>query len=163
MDAGGGDDLARIEGHLIALVRRATDPRGNPRINRLAGTDVERASAVMLARVAELEPARLSALAAAAGVEVSTASRQIGRLLELGYVTREPDPGDRRAWAHRLTPAGRDLRGRLARARRSWLAAVLDGFDPDERARFAELLGRFVAAMADEEAPDPAGDDPGRA
>ena len=138
------DDIARIEGALITLVRRANDPRGNREMHRAAGTDIERAGAVMLARVEELEPARLSVLAEAAGVDVSTASRQVARLVEEGHVTRDPDPDDGRASAHRLTPSGRDLRARLAAARRAWLEEVLDELDDDERAAFADLLGRFV-------------------
>lgn len=138
------DDLARIEGALITLVRRANDPRGNREMHRTAGSDIERAGAVMLARVEEHEPARLSVLAEAAGVDVSTASRQVARLVEEGYVARDPDPDDGRARAHRLTPAGRDLRGRLAAARIAWLEEVLRDFDDDDRATFALLLSRFV-------------------
>lgn len=141
------DDIARIEVALIALVRRANDPRGNRRIQQAAGTDLERAGSVMLARVAEHEPARLSVLAEAAGVEVSTASRQVARLVDEGYVVRGPDPDDGRALAHRLSPAGRHLRTRLLDARRAWLTQLLDGFDGDDRAAFAHLLDRFVESM----------------
>lgn len=141
------DDIARIEGALITLVRRANDPRGNREIHRAAGTDIERAGAVMLARVEEHEPARLSVLAEAAGVDVSTASRQVARLVEEGYVTRDADPDDGRASAHRLTPAGRDLRSRLAAARRAWLEEILCDFGDADRTTFATLLDRFVGQV----------------
>lgn len=141
------DAISDIQGALVSIVRRANDPRGNKTINRAAGTDIERASAVMLARVEEHEPARLSVLAEAAGVDVSTASRQVARLVDEGYVTRDPDPDDGRASAHRLTPAGRELRHRLAEAQRAWFEAVLAPFDEDERRALAELLGRFVAEV----------------
>lgn len=141
------DDLDRIESALIALVRRATDPRMNRRINELAGATIERAGAVLLARLEELEPARLSELAEASGVDTSTASRQVARLVDHGFVARAVDPGDRRASAHRLTPAGRELRRRIAAARRAWLDEMLAGFDPDERAQLAALLTRFVDRM----------------
>ncbi|MGA9275430.1 MAG: hypothetical protein WBV89_00640, partial [Ilumatobacter sp.] len=75
------DTISTIEEALITLVRRANDPRGNRTINRAAGVDIERAGAVMLARVDEFAPARLSVLADAAGVGVSTASRQVARLV----------------------------------------------------------------------------------
>lgn len=138
------DAIARIEAALVTLVRRANDPRGNKRINERAGVDIERASAVMLARVDELGPARLSELAEAAGVDVSTASRQVARLVSDGYVTRRPDPDDRRASAHELSPAGREVRARLVAARRAWFEEVLADFDPTERTAFADLLERFV-------------------
>lgn len=144
------DTIARIEGALVTLVRRANDPRGNRRINQAAGTDIERAGAVMLARIEELEPVRLSELAETVGVDTSTASRQVARLVEDGYVERSPDPDDRRASAHRLSASGRELRGRLATARRAWFEEVLADFDGDDRSRFAGLLERFVDNMADE-------------
>ena len=143
----GADQIARIEAALVLLVRRANDPRGNKSINRLAGVDIERASAVMLARVEELEPARLSDLADAAGVDISTASRQVARLVEDGYVERGADPDDRRASAHRLTAEGRRVRARLKSARRTWFEEVLADFDLREREQLADLLERFVVHL----------------
>ena len=92
---------------------------------------------------------RLSELAAAAGVDTSTASRQVARLVVDGLVERRPDPDDARASMHVLTQAGRDIRARLDVARREWFDIALGGFDDDERARFADHLERFVEAMAD--------------
>lgn len=147
----GDDAIARIETALVTLVRRANDPRGNRRINQAAGVDIERAGAVMLARVEELEPARLSDLAQAAGVDTSTASRQVARLVEDGLVERESDPDDRRASAHRLSPAGREVRQRLKQGRREWFDEVLSDFDAAERVQFASFLERFVDQMETEE------------
>ncbi len=141
------DPVSQIEAAILLLLRRANDPRGNERIKQLAGTDLERAGAVMLARVEELEPARLSELAAAAGVEMSTASRQVARMVEQGYVAREPDPTDARASRHRLTPAGRELRGRLKEAVRSWFELALSDFNEEERAALGGLLARLVEGM----------------
>lgn len=141
------DAIARIEAAIITLVRRATDPRGNRRINRLAGVDIERASSGMLARIEVLEPARLSDLAEAAGVDTSTASRQVARLVDDGLVERGVDPHDRRASAHRLSPAGRAVRQKLAIARRQWFEEVLTDFEARDRQQLAELLERFVERM----------------
>ncbi len=153
----GVDQIARIEAALVLLVRRANDPRGNKSINRAAGIDIERAGAVMLARVEELEPARLSDLADAAGVDISTASRQVARLVDDGYVERSADPDDRRASAHRLTPKGRDVRERLKTARRGWFEDVLADFDTDERRLLATLLERLVEHMQPDDGPSRTG------
>lgn len=149
------DAISDIQSALITIVRRANDPRGNKSINRSAGTDIERAGAVMLARIEEHEPARLSVLAEAAGVDVSTASRQVARLVDEGYVHRGPDPDDGRASAHRLTPAGRELRHRLADAQRAWLDTVLARFDDTDRRTLADLLGRFVAEVEQAQEAEP--------
>ena len=140
------DAIARIELALLKLVRRANDPRANRRVNAAAGVDVEieRAGSVMLARVEELEPVRLSDLAEAIGVDASTASRQVARLVDCGLVRREPDPHDGRATVHRLTPAGRDVRIKIVDARRAWFTRVLEDFDEAERESLAGLFERFV-------------------
>ena len=61
---------ARIEQALIDWFRRATDPRGNADLKARSGVDLERAASTLLARVGEHEPARLSDIAAATGVDV---------------------------------------------------------------------------------------------
>ncbi|MEZ5269013.1 MAG: MarR family winged helix-turn-helix transcriptional regulator [Microthrixaceae bacterium] len=100
-----GDPVAQIESAVVALLRRANDPR-NRKIYEMAGTDIEKAGAVMLARSTSCNRPGWSELASAAGVTISTASRQVSRLVEQGYVARSVDPLDARASLHRLTPAG---------------------------------------------------------
>lgn len=142
-----GDPIARIEAGLIALLRRANDPRGNRRINQRAGVDIERSGSVMLARIEELEPVRLCELADLVGIDTSTASRQVGRLVDAGYVGRRNDPDDGRAMAHHLTPSGREIRQCLKRARREWFEEAVADFSSRERDQFADLLSRFVNRM----------------
>jgi DNA-binding MarR family transcriptional regulator len=138
---------ARIEQSLIDLVRRVNDPRGNATLKAKTGIDLERAASVLLSRIDELGPARLSDIATAAGVEISTASRPVARLVEQGYVGRTTDPADGRACLLRCTPAGREVMARWRAARHEWLREVLDDFDVEERERFAELFDRFVARV----------------
>jgi len=138
---------AEIERALIALARKVSDPRGNRLINELAGADIERAGSTMLARVEEIQPARLSDLACAAGVDISTASRQVARLVELGFVSREPDADDKRAARHSLTASGVELRGRLARARHDWIDAIVVDLSPEQQQELGALLGQVIDRM----------------
>ena len=138
---------ARIEQALIDWFRRATDPRGNADLKARSGVDLERAASTLLARVGEHEPARLSDIAAATGVDVSTASRTAARLVEQGYIERSTDPVDARASLLRLTPDGKDALNRLTEARHEWLREILAEFQPADRAQFADLLERFVTRM----------------
>ena len=141
------DAESRIEQSLIDLVRRVNDPRGNASMRARTGIDLERAATVLLVRIDELGPARLSDVALAAGVEISTASRPVARLVEQGYVERSTDPADGRACLLRVTPTGQDVLRRWRAARHEWLRDVLDDFDADEREQFAELFERFVARV----------------
>jgi DNA-binding MarR family transcriptional regulator len=138
---------ARVEQALLDLVRRVNDPRGNASLRAKSGIDLERAGTVLLSRIDELGPARLSEVAAAAGVEISTASRPVARLVEQGYVARDNDPADGRACLLRCTPDGAAVMTRWRAARHEWLREVLDDFDDDERERFADLFERFVARV----------------
>jgi DNA-binding MarR family transcriptional regulator len=141
------DAESRIEQSLIDLVRRVTDPRGNASMKAKSGIDLERAATVLLVRIDELGPARLSDVALAAGVEISTASRPVARLVEQGYVERGTDPADGRACLLRVTPTGQDVLRRWRAARHEWLRDVMEGFDTDEREQFAGLFERFVARV----------------
>lgn len=98
----------------------------------------------MLARVEDLQPARLSDLADAAGVEVSTASRQVARLVEQGYVQRTADPADARAALHELTQKGLDARAKLRATGTAFFRAALGDFTESEQESLANLLTRFV-------------------
>jgi DNA-binding MarR family transcriptional regulator len=59
-------------------------------------------------------------------------TRSLNRLVGLGLVSREPDPGDGRAWLLSLTSAGRREREALLRSREKWLSEHLTRLSPDE-------------------------------
>jgi DNA-binding MarR family transcriptional regulator len=81
---GESEPEGRIEQALIQLVRRANDPRGNANLKARARIDLDRAASTLLLRIDELGPARLSDIADATGVEISTASRPVARLVDEG-------------------------------------------------------------------------------
>ncbi len=88
-------------------------------------------------------------LARALDVAHSTASRLVERAQASGAVMRHPSSRDARMTAVQLTGAGREL-ARTSRAFRSQhLERATDGWTEAERAKFADLLTRFAAAMAE--------------
>jgi DNA-binding MarR family transcriptional regulator len=88
----------------------------------------------------------VSELAAAIGVDQPRASRLVAEAADRGLVRRSVDPRDARRALVDLTPAGRAFLGSARSSRRSAVEAALAGFSAAERAAFAELLDRFVAA-----------------
>jgi DNA-binding MarR family transcriptional regulator len=64
-----------------------------------------------------------------------------------GSVVREPDPADRRSYAVRLTPAGRELFDRMARAHEQWVVELLGGLPLAEKARMHQKLGKLKAQL----------------
>ena len=69
------------------------------------------------------------------------------RLEAEGLVERRVRPGDRRAQLLRLTPRGRREFARQSAAHEAWIASLLDGLQPEERAALFRLLGRAKASV----------------
>jgi DNA-binding MarR family transcriptional regulator len=139
-----------IDAALVRLVRRITDRRTTELVNTWAGVDIERSGFTLLARLEENAEARLAELAAAADIDVSTASRQMARLLEQCLVARSTDPSNHRALRHQLTDQGAAALSRLRRARRRWIADSVDDFSSSEQALLADLLTRFSDNLQDQ-------------
>jgi DNA-binding MarR family transcriptional regulator len=88
---------------------------------------------------------RTGALAAAAGIDVSVASRQLAVLERQGHVARRPDPRDGRASLFRLTAAGAAALAAARSARAAWATGALAGWDEDDARLLVDLLDRLVA------------------
>jgi DNA-binding MarR family transcriptional regulator len=135
--------LDEIESALTALTR-------NPRIrgihrllSRESGVELDRPTYVALANL-EAGPLRVSDLADACGVDISTMSRLIERLCARGFVERSTDPSDRRVALIQASEGGRAVQRRLRAYREDSLRKLLGGWTDDERRQFAQLLSRFV-------------------
>lgn len=83
-----------------------------------------------LVRYGEL---RLGDLAVKEGVAAATMSRIVASLAEGGYVERQQDPVDRRAWLASPTEQGRRLLADVRSKRVGELSRRLDALDPPER------------------------------
>jgi DNA-binding MarR family transcriptional regulator len=99
----------------------------------------------VLLQVRRASPLRLATLAERVLVSRPTASRVAERAVQRGWLTRTPDPTDRRAVHLQLTPEGRRVQARAARIHLDGLARLvgdpLDGrASPSERAALAGAL-----------------------
>lgn len=140
-----------LERALMRLIRHAFLPTAGEATRRAAGVNLERAAYVTLARIAALDGARLSDLAAALGIDISTASRHVKRLVDAGYVEASTDPEDARARRYRPSSAGSDVLCRVRDARRADLARMLGGWEADEVSRLAAGLDRLVDTLEADE------------
>jgi DNA-binding MarR family transcriptional regulator len=98
----------------------------------------------LLAAVGATEPATLNQVAARVKRGAPAVSRAVDALVRAGLVDRQPDPGNRRRLALRLTPDGREhldrpppadssLEGRIGKLAHSELRALERGFEILER------------------------------
>ncbi|WP_420000528.1 MarR family winged helix-turn-helix transcriptional regulator [Streptomyces boninensis] len=142
-DRGNGVDhvFLALERELTLFYRRARSASGE--MAREVHPELEPAAYGLLVRLADGGVQRASELAGFFGVGKATMSRQLRALEELGLVTREPDPADGRASLLVLTPEGAQRVNRVRAARYARYVERLGGWEHDEVAELARLLGRF--------------------
>lgn len=128
---------------LSRVVRFAVLPRFGERVAERAGTHLDRAAYVLLARLAD-EPCRVGELADHLWLDVSTVSRQVQALEERGLARREPHPTDRRGSIVLIAPEGRAVIDDHRRARRELFAELLGDVSPAEVQQAASVLDRLA-------------------
>lgn len=89
-------------------------------------------------------PATQLVLARAVGLDKTTLTSLLDRLEARGLITRVLGSNDRRIRIPSLTPAGRAVQRRVARARDEAEAAALCDFTPGERQLLRDLLARLA-------------------
>lgn len=90
------------------------------------------------------EPTRLGVVAQHLRIAPRSVTDVVDSLERRGYVTREPDPGDRRAIRVALTASGRHLLDELDAARRADSEGYFADLSDRDRATLARVLGRLV-------------------
>lgn len=136
------------------MVRHAALPGVHAKAAEAAGVPIDRADYNLLRVVADLEPARISAVADRLGTTVPPVSRAIARLVSAGFAQSEMDPDDRRARRVRLTPHGVDALRALGAARHSAIRRLVTSWSDDEREEFARLLESFLAELQSRDEPN---------
>lgn len=131
-----GDDLIRVVKLLHAVRDHA--PRRHP--------DVDTAAYPLLFQLRG-ESLRLSELAPRVLAELSTVSRQVGALVDLGLIARGPDPDDGRAQALSLTSTGEELLVAIRDGRDRWLQGLLEQWSTADVSAFSHHLQRFAAEL----------------
>ncbi|MEJ9077226.1 MarR family transcriptional regulator [Gordonia malaquae] len=94
-------------------------------------------------------PMRASELAAAMAADPSTTSRHVAKLVSEGFVRREPDPADGRAFRLILTDEGHVRVRELGARRRQVVGEMVADWSDEEFDTFSALLTRFVDAVED--------------
>jgi MarR family transcriptional regulator for hemolysin len=103
----------------------------------------------LIAVVARSPGATQRTIAEALEVREITAGRLVDRLCEEGYLRRDENPSDRRAYSVYLTPAAQPLLDRLdalAKIHEGW---IFGGFEPEELEKLDALLDTIARNLSD--------------
>lgn len=139
--ADGGDPIARVQRELVTLGRR-----GTARVRR----EDEVLSVVdrsLLTYIEDNPGCRAVDIATHFQLNRSTVSRQLGALLDSGYVVAEDEqPGGPRGIALRLTETGSAAFQQSTRRVMDSVARRLEGWSQDDLEAFARMLERYNSA-----------------
>lgn len=138
-------ELASRLRHVVAHLSRRM------RQNTLPG-DLTFTKVATLATVEREGPLTLGELAAAERVQPPTMTKIVAHLEEMGYLTRTPDPNDRRVARAEITAAGRRYLEKNRRQRSAFLAKRLRTLSADDVAALERALP-VLERLAREEAP----------
>ncbi|SFQ00762.1 transcriptional regulator, MarR family [Geodermatophilus dictyosporus] len=135
------ESFVRLEREIGLLLRRSRAI--SARLARELHPDLDGAAYGLLALLQDAGPLRASDLVARLGLDKSTVSRQVSSLVELGMVTREPDPDDGRAQVLTTSAEGSARLARIREARRARWEADLSGWPAQDVATLGDLLARL--------------------
>ena len=110
------------------------------RLRQQADTGLSPSQLSGLAVVERHGPLTLGALAEHEQVAPPSVTRVVAKLETDGFLTRQPDPDDRRVTRVAVTTKGRNLLVASRRRKTAWLTTRLESMDPDQRARLADAL-----------------------
>ncbi|MDI5965242.1 MarR family winged helix-turn-helix transcriptional regulator [Streptantibioticus silvisoli] len=109
---------------------------------------LDRAEYLALRTLASAGPMDINTLAAALGVDPSTAGRQVAVMRNAGLAACSPDPADRRRSVVAPTDDGLDRMAAVRRLRTDSIADLLAGWTPEDLRTLGTMFGRYNRAVA---------------
>ncbi|GGF41768.1 hypothetical protein GCM10011519_14470 [Marmoricola endophyticus] len=137
------DGLEHEVGILVRRIRRVL-------AERATGVDPQLStpSFLMLTYLAETGPQRSADIVEHFDIDKGAISRQVAQLVELGLVTRSPDPEDGRAQLIEVSERGRARLESMSERRRALLVQRLADWDDADLSTFVALLSRYNASLS---------------
>lgn len=140
-----GHSLQQIEQEVGVLVRRVRRVIGERA--RAVHPDLQPASYLLLAHVADVGPVRAASLVGDIGLDKGAVSRQVQHLVDLGLLTRTRDPDDGRATLLAASAEGRARLDSVRVERSQRFGRHFDAWSDEELHDFAARLARYNAAL----------------
>ena len=119
------------------------------RLRQLGNDELTLTQSSALASIVRRGPLTLGELAARENVAPPTVTKAVAALEDLGFVTREIDPDDRRVARVSGTAAGRRHLEEVISVRTAWLEGRLAELAPDEQQRLLDAL-EVLEALSDD-------------
>src|SRR3954447_1615796 len=131
---------ARTDAGLAGALRDAVGRLGRRMRAERVGTELSLGQLAALRTLDLHGPMTPSELAAHEKLQPPSMTRILANLDELGYLSRTPDPVDRRQVVVTASAAGRALLAEDRRRKDAWIAQRLQALDPDDLAVLAAAV-----------------------
>lgn len=129
-------ELLDAPGHLL----RRNHQRSYEIFARHVGDDVTRQQIALLIALAKNPGVSQRELVEATGIDKSTLKEMLGRMVARGWVKRERDPADNRAWTMSITPDGETLLAERLEAVAAAQREIVAPLPEADRAAFVRCL-----------------------
>lgn len=137
--------IETIELEMSILSRRLTSMSTYKKIGTL-----DHSAYLLLQQINLHGSAGVKALSDEFRLDISTVSRQATALEQKGYVTREPDPLDGRAYTLKISELGSEMLRSNMEIRQEKMRNLLEDWTEEEREGFGHLLQKLNAAILKE-------------
>jgi DNA-binding MarR family transcriptional regulator len=131
-------------GVLMGRARRVVADRA-----RMLHPDLQAGSYLILGFVRANGPLRATAIGEAFAIDKGSISRHVQQLIDLGLISRAPDPDDGRAILLTVTDRGIEGLDDVAAKRRETLEAHMTEWETEDLETFVSWLARYNAALSD--------------
>lgn len=137
------EDFKTLHGTLLNIVALMNRPQRDEDMVRQAGISLDRALFPLLVRIERQGPIGVVELADAVGRNYTSVSRQVAKLEELGFVSRQSAASDRRIREAVITDKGKALTDKVDGARARIGHAIFDSWSKRDVSELVRLLARF--------------------
>ena len=134
---------------LVELLHRASQCAEDAFARHASEHDVTARQYSLLCMVAHSQGLNQTAIGDAIGIDRSTVSEVITRLVQRSFLTRRRTERDWRAYEVQITPAGKDLLKNVELAKRTTEANLRAALQPFEHTTFRQSLTSMISAMDD--------------
>lgn len=136
-----------LHGALLDILIVMNRPERDEALIRLAGIDLDRALFPLLVGIERFGPIGVVDLAARAGRDHTTVSRQVARLASLGLVERRESTADRRVREAVVTRKGKAMTQMIDEARERMGRAIFASWDAKDIDDLTRLMRKFADAV----------------
>lgn len=113
----------------------------------LGESDLSFSQIALMASLSKMPDCNAKQVAEIMGLSAPTVSVALNRLEEGGWISRKPDPEDRRATRLQLTNKGSAILAKMRKHRNARVKEFLGGLDDGEQAQLFELLEKATSRI----------------